>query len=182
MINAVNGVIIRHMWLHTEVKLSYIEQNRILVHNLFFWWDNFKKGRINMGKFDEIFVRCSCQCKSLCICCFAESVNSLWCFKAQDYCRWNQRRYQQKLRELGALTYKSEVHGTDNSQQIKLIVSEISDLKDNLDVVNEHIAVAKDQRRCPGCNAVIPKNSVFCNICGIKIDDTDEDFALCIFY
>lgn len=83
-----------------------------------------------------------------------------------------------KLRELGALTYKSEVHGTDNSQQIKLIVSEISDLKDNLDVVNEHIAVAKDQRRCPGCNAVIPKNSVFCNICGIKIDDTDEDFEL----
>ena len=51
-------------------------------------------------------------------------------------------------------------------------------MKDNLDVVNEHIAVAKDQRRCPGCNAVIPKNSVFCNICGIKIDDTDEDFAL----
>ena len=48
-------------------------------------------------------------------------------------------------------------------------------MKDNLDVVNEHIAVAKDQRRCPGCNAVIPKNSVFCNICGIKIDDTDED-------
>ena len=83
-----------------------------------------------------------------------------------------------KLRELGALTYKSEVHGTDNSQQIKLIVSEISDLKDNLDVVNEHIAVAKDQRRCPGCNAVIPKNSVFCNICGIKIDDADEDFEL----
>ena len=41
-----------------------------------------------------------------------------------------------KLRELGALTYKIklEVHGTDNSQQIKLIVSEISDLKDNLDV------------------------------------------------
>lgn len=30
-------------------------------------------------------------------------------------------------------------------------------MKDNLDVVNEHIAVAKDQRRCPGCNAVIPK-------------------------
>ena len=75
-------------------------------------------------------------------------------------------------------TYKSEVHGTDNSQQIKLIVSEISDLKDNLDVVNEHIAVAKDQRRCPGCNAVIHHHSVFCNICGIKIDDTDEDFEL----
>ena len=55
------------------------------------------------------------------------------------------------------LTYKSEVHGTDNSQQVKLIVSEISDLKDNLDVVNEHIAVAKDQRRCPGCNAVFLK-------------------------
>lgn len=32
-----------------------------------------------------------------------------------------------------------------------------------------------------GCNAVIPKNSVFCNICGIKIDDVDsaeDDFEL----
>ena len=86
-----------------------------------------------------------------------------------------------KLRELGALTYKSEVHGTDYSQQIKIIVSEISDLKDSLNAVNEHIAVATDKRRCPGCNAVIPNNSVFCNICGIKIDDigdAKEDFEL----
>ena len=67
------------------------------------------------------------------------------------------------------------------AQTIKIIVSEISDLKDSLNAVNEHIAVATDKRRCPGCNAVIPNNSVFCNICGIKIDDigdAKEDFEL----
>ena len=117
-----------------------------------------------MGKFDEIFDDVV--------------VNAKACASAVSQKASTVYDVNKKLRELGALTYKSEVHGTDNSQQIKLIVSEISDLKDNLDVVNEHIAVAKDQRRCPGCNAVIPKNSVFCNICGIKIDDTDEDFEL----
>ena len=124
-----------------------------------------------MGKFDEIFDDVVVNAKA-CASAVSQKASTVYDVSKHKITAAEIRGdINKKLRELGALTYKSEVHGTDNSQQIKLIVSEISDLKDNL-------AVAKDQRRCPGCNAVIPKNSVFCNICCIKIDDTDEDFEL----
>ena len=113
-----------------------------------------------MGKFDEIFDDVVVNAKA-CASAVSQKASTVYDVSKHKITAAEIRGdINKKLRELGALTYKSEVHGTDNSQQIKLIVSEISDLKDNLDVVNEHIAVAKDQRRCPGCNAVIPKNSV----------------------
>ena len=112
-----------------------------------------------MGKFDEIFDDVVVNAKA-CASAVSQKASTVYDVSKHKITAAEIRGdINKKLRELGALTYKSEVHGTDNSQQIKLIVSEISDLKDNLDVVNEHIAVAKDQRRCPGCNAVIPKNS-----------------------
>ena len=121
-----------------------------------------------MGKFDEIFDDVVVNAKA-CASAVSQKASTVYDVSKHKITAAEIRGdINKKLRELGALTYKSD----------KLIVSEISDLKDNLNVVNEHIAVAKDQRRCPGCNAVIPKNSVFCNICGIKIDDADEDFEL----
>lgn len=130
-----------------------------------------------MGKFDEIFDDVVVNAKAC-----ASAVSR----KRQQFMMFQSTRLLPLKSE--AISTKSFVNSvllhtnlrfTEQTIHSRLnIVSEISDLKDNLDVVNEHIAVAKDQRRCPGCNAVIPKNSVFCNICGIKIDDTDEDFEL----
>lgn len=131
-----------------------------------------------MGKFDEIFDDVVVNAKA------CASVVSQKASNVYDVSKYKitaaeiRGEINQKLRDLGALTYKAEVHEMDNSQQIKVLVSEITDLKDNLKVVNEHIAVSKNQRRCPGCNAVIPKNSVFCNICGVKIEDEEEQEEL----
>lgn len=134
-----------------------------------------------MGKFDEIFDDVVVNAKA-CASAVSQKASSVYDVSKHKITAAEIRGdINKKLRELGALTYKSEVHGTDYSQQIKIIVSEISDLKDSLNAVNEHIAVATDKRRCPGCNAVIPNNSVFCNICGIKIDDigdAKEEFEL----
>ena len=57
----------------------------------------------------------------------------------------------------------------DLSKEIAALVAEITDLKESLAVINEHIAASKNQRKCPNCDAVIPKNSLFCNICGAKL-------------
>lgn len=114
-----------------------------------------------MGKFDEIFDDVVVNAKA-CASAVSQKASSVYDVSKHKITAAEIRGdINKKLRELGALTYKSEVHGTDYSQQIKIIVSEISDLKDSLNAVNEHIAVATDQRRCPGCNAVIPNNSVF---------------------
>lgn len=75
-----------------------------------------------------------------------------------------------KLRDLGALTYKEQIHGIDLSEQIRNSVAEIRELKDSLDAVNEHIAATKNQKRCPQCDSAVPKNSLYCNICGAKLD------------
>ncbi len=80
-----------------------------------------------------------------------------------------------RLRSLGALTYKSKVNNIDLSEEISKTISEITELKENLSVINEHIASSKNQKRCPKCEAIAPKNSLFCNICGAKLDDEQKE-------
>lgn len=79
-----------------------------------------------------------------------------------------------KLKELGMYTFKAEVHGADMSEDIARTVAEIKELKENLDIINAHIDAVKNQKKCPNCEAKVPKNSVYCNICGAKIDETVE--------
>ncbi len=76
-----------------------------------------------------------------------------------------------KLKDLGALTYKAEVHNLDLSKEIADTIAEINNLKESLEIINEHIAAAKNQRKCPSCDASVPKNSIFCNICGAKLEE-----------
>lgn len=76
-----------------------------------------------------------------------------------------------KLKELGALTYKSQTASIDCSDEILSIVNEITELKDQLDTINQNLASAKNQKKCPKCEANVPKNSLFCNICGAKLED-----------
>lgn len=85
-----------------------------------------------------------------------------------------------KLRDLGALTYKVNVQNVDMTKEIEQIVAEITELKENLSIINEHIAASKNQKKCPQCNAFLPKNSAFCNICGAKLDEEPKDKSECI--
>lgn len=84
-----------------------------------------------------------------------------------------------KLRYLGALTYKTEVHGADLSEAIKRTVAEIIDLKESLNVINEAINSTKETEKCSHCGASVPAKSVFCNVCGGRMDEEDEaDFVM----
>ncbi|WP_370768220.1 zinc ribbon domain-containing protein [Ruminococcus sp.] len=75
-----------------------------------------------------------------------------------------------KLRELGALAYKSEVHELNLSDKIKEKTAEITELKENLDLINESISANKNVTYCPECGSDVPENSKFCNSCGAKLD------------
>lgn len=79
-----------------------------------------------------------------------------------------------KLRDLGALTYKEQTQGADLSEQVKAAVAEITELKENLSVINQNIEASKSKKKCPGCGASVPKNSLFCNICGSKLGEDEE--------
>lgn len=128
-----------------------------------------------MGKFDEIFDDVVVNAKA------AASVVSK---KATDVYDTSKQKIvaaeirsdiNKKLRDLGALTYREQIHGIDLSEQVAQTVIEITDLKDNLNVINQNIATSKNQKKCPQCDANVPKNSLFCNICGAKLDDRAEN-------
>lgn len=83
-----------------------------------------------------------------------------------------------KLKELGKVTYKSEVHGTDLFAEKEQLIAEIKELIENLNIINGHIAAIKSQRKCPQCEARVPKNSIYCNICGTKLEDASAEQAV----
>ncbi len=124
-----------------------------------------------MGKFDEIFddVVVNARAAASAVSKKASSVYDT--SKHKITAAELRGEINKKLKDLGALTYKVQVHGMDLSKEIAVLVAEITDLKESLAVINEHIAASKNQRKCPNCDAVIPKNSLFCNICGAKLED-----------
>ena len=130
-----------------------------------------------MGKFDEIFDDVVVNAKAA-----ASAVSK----KASDVYDASKHKItaaeirgeiNKKLRDLGALTYKEQVHGIDLSGQVQQTVAEITELKDNLNIINEHIAASKNQNKCPQCDANVPKNQVFCNICGARLEQVNDDFS-----
>ena len=133
-----------------------------------------------MGKFDELFDDVVVNAKAA-----ATAVSK----KANDVYDASKNKFtaseirsdiNKKLRELGVLTYKSQIHGLDLSEKISKTITEITDLRETLNVINQHIAETKNQKKCPHCQAKIPKNSLFCNICGEKLEDTvvDDGFEI----
>lgn len=127
-----------------------------------------------MGKFDEVFDDVVVNAKA------AASVVSKKASTIYDTSKHKitaaeiRSEINKKLRDLGTFTYKAEVHGLDMTEQIKATVAEIQELKDNLDIINDHIDAIKNQKKCPQCEAKVPKNSLFCNICGAKLEEEEE--------
>ena len=77
-----------------------------------------------------------------------------------------------KLKELGALTYKSVVHGIDLSDKIKEKTAEITELKENLDLINDSISSSGNISYCTKCGCEVPKGSKYCNGCGARLDES----------
>ena len=124
-----------------------------------------------MGKFDEVFDDVVVNAKA------AVAVVSKKASTVYDTSKYKitaaeiRGEINKKLRDLGKFTYKKEVFGVDTSAEVAQIISEIKELKENLDIINGHIDSVKNQKKCPHCDAKLPRNSVYCNICGAKLED-----------
>ncbi len=129
-----------------------------------------------MGKFDEIFDDVVVNAKAAASAVSKKATGVYDSSKQKIAAAEIRSEINKKLRELGVLTYRVQKGITeDASEEIKVLVNEISDLKESLDTINQNLAAAKNQRKCQECNANVPKNSVFCNICGAKLDKADTD-------
>ena len=83
----------------------------------------------------------------------------------------SERKLTPNLKNLVRSLTKSVVHGTDLSDKIKEKSAEITELKENLDLINDSISATKSVTYCPECGSDVPENSKFCNSCGAKLDE-----------
>ena len=129
-----------------------------------------------MGKYDEIFDDVVVNAEA------AAAVDSKKASTVYDTSKHKitaaeiRGEINKKLRDIGKYTYKKEVFGVDTSAEIAQLVADVKELKENLDIINAHIDSVKNQKKCPQCEAKIPRNSIYCNICGAKLED-DEPVA-----
>lgn len=84
-------------------------------------------------------------------------------------------KLQKDYARLGRYFYENLKEDTELSSEAKTIVEEISKKIDEINKLEKEIANAKSKRVCPVCKAIIPENSVFCNICGEKIIFESEE-------
>ena len=126
-----------------------------------------------MGKFDEIFDDVVVNAKA------AAAVVSKKASTVYDTSKHKitaaeiRGEINKKLRDIGKYTYKKEVFGVDTSAEIARLVADVKELKENLDIINAHIDSVKNQKKCPQCEAKIPRNSIYCNICGAKVEEDE---------
>ena len=116
-----------------------------------------------MGKFDEILDDVVVNAKTAASAVSKKAVNVYDASRHKITAAEIRGEINKKLRDLGKFTYKARVYNIDMDAQIDATVAEITELKDNL-----------EKKKCPQCEAKIPRNSVYCNICGAKIDEADE--------
>ena len=126
-----------------------------------------------MGKFDEIFDDVVVNAKA------AAAVVSKKASTVYDTSKHKitaaeiRGEINKKLRDIGKYTYKKEVFGVDTSAEVSQLIADVKELKENLDIINAHIDSVKNQKKCPQCEAKIPRNSIYCNICGAKVEEDE---------
>ena len=130
-----------------------------------------------MGKFDSFFDDAVVNAKAAASAVSKKAVTFYDASKHKISAAEIRGEINKKLKELGKVTYKSEVHGTDLFAEKEQLIAEIKELIENLNIINGHIAAIKSQRKCPQCEARVPKNSIYCNICGTKLEDASAEQA-----
>jgi hypothetical protein len=128
-----------------------------------------------MGKFDEILDDVVVNAKTAAS---AVSKKAAFVYDASKHkitAAEMRGEINKKLKELGKYTYKARVYNMDMDEQINDVIAEIKELKENLDIINAHLDEITNQKKCPQCEAKIPKNSVYCNICGTKLEEAEEE-------
>lgn len=130
-----------------------------------------------MGKFDEILDDVVVNAKTAAS---AVSKKAAFVYDASKHkitAAEMRGEINKKLKELGKYTYKARVYNMDMDEQINDVIAEIKELKENLDIINAHLDEITNQKKCPQCEAKIPKNSVYCNICGTKLEEAEEEVS-----
>lgn len=129
-----------------------------------------------MGKFDEIFDDVVVNAKAAASAVSKKASGVYDASKQKITAAELRSTIAKKLRELGAVIYKTKTGVIEEDDEVVTqLVNEIKELKDNLDTITENLASKNNRKKCASCGSTVPKNSLFCNICGAKLSEEDEE-------
>lgn len=75
--------------------------------------------------------------------------------------------------ELGKCAY-TELADKEVSENIKRLIDEITNLKQQIEIERAELIKTKSKRVCPKCSAAVSDDANFCNVCGEKLVYTGE--------
>lgn len=64
--------------------------------------------------------------------------------------------------------------GVECAPEAEELITKVNDLEDQAEQLREQMRKIKGTIFCPNCNAEIPETSKFCNVCGTKIEISQE--------
>ncbi len=83
-----------------------------------------------------------------------------------------------KYQILGRVVYEESAKGKDFSKNKTELIEKITELKTQLDSVNDLIAKASNKKKCSSCGAYNAKNAQFCSKCGERLADEEDESVL----
>lgn len=82
---------------------------------------------------------------------------------------------QEYFAELGKIFYEYQKTTPVNDREVMAILSKIQELSNQIHQYQEELQRRRGTVVCPNCNAEIPKDSLFCNVCGAKVNGNYSD-------
>ena len=82
---------------------------------------------------------------------------------------------QQKIFQLGQMYYEDNKNNNDIEEKYFAQVDLINKLSMNRKRFYQNKLRLEGQMMCEKCGSVIPYGSIFCNVCGEKVDEKQED-------
>ncbi len=82
-----------------------------------------------------------------------------------------QQRLSKAQKQLGALVYMLHKTGQENLPMVEHYISEIDELKAQIDFLQPTEAVTVQVHECPVCGAEGMGDAVFCRRCGAKLSE-----------
>ena len=86
-----------------------------------------------------------------------------------------ENKLNKDYQRLGAIYFEEIKDSEIENCEIRELVDAIKAKKEKINKLKEEIIAAKKKRICASCGAAIDKNSVFCNLCGVKLEFDSED-------
>lgn len=77
--------------------------------------------------------------------------------------------------ELGKIYYQMIKDSDIENAEVKALVDAIVEKSEKIKAIKEQINSAKNKRICPKCSANIDEFSIYCSVCGEKLEIESED-------